>query len=601
MDLDTAAPELNAPAPEPDSPTEDIEAPTTNNIVEPSDDRSFVADDITPVVDRGEEVTTNVAQLVESIRNDKLFDAEHTVRWSLDQALIEALVSSHRVSGLKLQPLVELQNVGIAYGQFDILGFVESTFEDASTPVADIFDSSNPAIQSRINNQQSELKPGLRKELQSGGRIEISQSYRSFDDNSGQLIPPDQAHSALELNMSKELLRGASRSVAMNQVLVAHHDTASARARSTAEIAEHLGEVTEAYWTVFAARGEVIARSEARENALKVLRELRARTDIDAERNLIAQTQTSVAQREIAINQAYNRLTNAQYLLVALINSPTLQLGTSRLELITASEPDLTSREIALEERLSTAIQRRPEIRAAAQSIKSSEVLRHFTINQLLPKLTFSVESSFNGLASERNIGAAIRDQFDDDLSYQLGLDLELPWGNRVARFSKRRAEYALAVAMSRWREAIENTKADVLTAGQDFVSVQQRYERQLEVLRFSTDELRYLQLRKSIAPAENAIPSLELTQILSAQDRQTEATTALVEAIAEKYRSLFRLNQATGIAVQEDVLPSESHLANPRFLKIYHQFLEDTPVLGRYANAVGAGTQARSRTFPKR
>jgi len=98
----------------------------------------------------------------------------------LNDAIMAALFHSNRVSALKIEAVEELQNVGIEYGQFDIRQFIEQSFRESSEPVGNSIDTA--VAQNVINEEDLNIRAGVRRQLRTGGDIEISQSYQ-FRDN----------------------------------------------------------------------------------------------------------------------------------------------------------------------------------------------------------------------------------------------------------------------------------------------------------------------------------------------------------------------------------------------------------------------------------
>ena len=541
--------------------------------------------------------TEQIGLLLAQIANQRLTGAANELRWSLDDALMAALAYSNRVSSLRIESTEALQNVGIEYGEFDVAAFVTQSFRDSAEPVGSSIDTASGA-QAIVDEEDINVAYGLRRQLRTGGDFEISQSYQILDNDSGILVPEDQAIARLNGRLTKELLRGAGRSIAMNQVLVAQHDAFAQRSESVAAIADHLNEVMTAYWDIFAARGALLASIENRQLAIKVRTELNARKDIDAEANLLAQSEATIRQRELQINQAHSDLVQAQIEFISLVNAPELLDNSNNLEILPQVAPDLNFRELDVASRVNTAIQRRPEIGDIIQQIKSAQVSNHLSLNELLPRLSLSLDASLNGLEGDRQLGAAINNQFDNDLTYQVGADFEVPLANRRARFNKRRTELVVARLRADWQGLIQEVKADVLDNAQEFSATQQRLQTQREVLKFTASELRYLGLRKTIAPKETDNVSFALTQVLSAQDRQNEAKSDFIAAIADKHRAIFELNRATGILVNSDVIPEDGVLIRPGFFTVYHQFIEDKAVLEGPLNYVESTTRAKSKLF---
>jgi len=374
------------------------------------------------------------------------------------------------------------------------------------------------------------------------------------------------------------LLRGAGRSIAMNQVLVAWHDASAQRAESVAEIANQLTDVTNAYWDIYAARGALLASRENWTLANQVLQELRARADIDADQNLLDQTQATISQRELEIVDARNDLLQAQIQLVSLVNAPQLLYNVHAIEILPQVQPDLIPRAVDVNSRINTAIQRRPEIEDAISQIRSAQAINHLSLNELLPRLTLSLESGLNGLDENRDFGGAFGNQFDNRVTYQAGVNFEVPIGNRQARFGKRRAELAVARLQTQWQQQIEQVKAEVLISAQDFATNQTRLAVQRNVLNFSASELRFLQLRKTIIPKANSNPSFALTQLLTAQTRLGTAKADFAQAVADKQRAIFDLNRSTGILVNPNVIPLDGGPVKPGCFAVFHQLLEEKP-----------------------
>ena len=532
--------------------------------------------------------------LFEQIRNQRVTTAEHEIRWSLNDAIMAALIYSNRVSSLRIESIEELQNVGVQSGPFDVVGFAEQSFRDSTEPVGSTIDTAT-GVQPIIQEQDLNLVYGLRRQLRSGGEFELNQSLQIRDNDSGILVPRDQAISRFNARITKELLRGAGRSIAMNEVLVAFHNASAQRAESTGEIANHLNEVMTAYWDIFAARGSLFASIENRQLAIEVLEELKARRDIDAEPNLLDQAESTIRQRELQINEANNNLVRAQIQLISLVNAPELLENLHTIEIMPQVLPDLESRELDTASRINTAIQRRPEIADVIEQIKSAQVTNHVSLNDLLPRLSLSLEASLNGLEGDRQSAAAFGNQFENDLTYHVGASVEVPFANRQARYNRRRTALVVERLKANWQMIIEQVKADVLDNAQEFSASQIRLEKQQEILHFSGSELRYLGLRKTVAPKETSNPSFELTQLLAAQDRQGTAKAEYVAAVADKHRSIFELNRATGILINADVIPAVGAPARPGFFSVYHQYIEERAQFSNPATALESQTRTEA------
>lgn len=500
--------------------------------------------------------------------------APHSVTWSLDDAIHAALVYSYSIDELRIKTVEDFQDIGIQYGKFDAVSFFNQSFQDSNTPVGNSFEAS--ADIARIKGEQFNFEYGIRRELRSGGQVELSKSFGTRDDNSGVLQPRDQASADLKLRFSKELLKGSGYSVAMKDVLVATRTARSGKYSSVAEIADLLQNVADAYWSIFSARAELLAAVKNAADADRILTDLTARSNLDANPNLLEQARFAVEQQNVAADNAYATLAKAQFELVRLINAPELQENYQRIEIIPnadlqpiQSPPDVLSQQ-------NTAIHNRNEVKAVIQDIKRAQLEHQFSLNELLPKLTFSAESGFGGLSGNRDLKAASRNMFDANATYELGFNFELPIENRSARFAKRRAELALARLDRQWKSAVELVKNDVLTAVQELETSNSVAQRQRKLFESSSQRLDFLEQRRYAIPQAGAIPSLQLAQFLDVQSQLAAAKAAYASAIAERGKSQFNLNRATGLLVQEDGRGLENPGKNQMLLIYRQQWAQD-------------------------
>lgn len=519
--------------------------------------------------------------------------ATHKVTWSLDDAINAALLYSYQVDSLRIETVENFQQIGVEFGQFDATTFLEQSFRDSNTPVGNNFEVAGPA--ERIRGENLNVQYGLRQELISGGQIELSQTFGTRDDDSGVLSPPNQANSSLSLSLSKEVLRGSGRSIGLSQVLIAKHNAQAGKLNNIAAISNLLEEVSNAYWDIFSARAELIAAIETAQQAENILSDLEARTNLDADPNLLEQARVSSVQQRAQADIAYAALARAQFELVQLVNAPELLQNIQRIEIIptginfdTFESPDVVSRQ-------NTAIHNRTEIQSVVQNIRRAQIEHQFSINELLPRLAFSAEGIFEGLSGNRDLSAANENQFDSDATYELGVNFEFPLQNRAARFQKRRAELVLARLNQDWKTAVEGVKRDVLVAIQDVETNQSLVSRQRAIFDSSLQRLTFLEQRRFRIPEAGSIPSLQLGQLLDVQSQMAQSKSAFASALADRERSRFSLNRVTGILVA----PITQGLDNPgthNFLSIYRQSFEGNQLYQSHSRQIADEVRSVSR-----
>ena len=138
-----------------------------------------------------------------------------------------------------------------------------------------------------MNSQETEVVAGVRRQTVTGGQLSLGQQVRFFDDNSGILVPPDQAISQLSLNFSQELLRDSGRKVVLNRVLVATVESQRDAADTVERMADHLNQVASAYWTLYSERGKVAVIQEQIQLVRSVVDVIKDRAVYDSNLNLV--------------------------------------------------------------------------------------------------------------------------------------------------------------------------------------------------------------------------------------------------------------------------------------------------------------------------
>jgi len=538
--------------------------------------------------------TQSLRGFLEKVCTEQVTTAPRVLNWSLDDAIQAALLYSFQIDQLRVETLENYQEIGIQFGRFDTLNFFEQTYRDSNSPAGNNFESNGNV--DRVRGEELNLEFGLRKELQSGGQLEIANTFGTNDNDSGTLTPPNQASSGLTLRLSKELLRGAGHSIGLNDVLVATRTAHAENFDNTAEIVALLQQVSDSYWAIFAARADLVAAVDNVENATLILSDLEARKNIDADPNLLEQARSAMLQQRVIADQAYAAVALAQIELIRLVNAPELAYNTDKIEIIPRlvdfenfTRPDFTSR-------LNTAIHNRPEIKQVLQQIEQARLEHHFSLNDLLPRLTFNAEGTFEGLAGDRDLAAAAKNRFDSNATYELGFSAEFSLQNRRARFEKRRAELAIARLNSQWKAAVEDVKKDVAEAVQNLETNNLLVQRQQQLFESSRNNLIFLEERRYNIPKEGAIPSLQLGQLLDVLERLSTAKADFAQAIGDRTRAQFDLNRASGILVQEGCRGLENPGTN-NCLLIYHQYRETEKNAGPCAECFASDIATISKT----
>ena len=343
---------------------------------------------------------------------------------TINDAIARAISCSSQIAVFQFTSLESRQLAGKELGRFDVNGFVESKFGQGNTPVGNQFQVGD-VNQFAVNSQETEVVAGVRRQTVTGGQLSLGQQVRFFDDNSGILVPPDQAISQLSLNFSQELLRDSGRKVVLNRVLVATVESQRDAADTVERMADHLNQVASAYWTLYSERGKVAVIQEQIQLVRSVVDVIKDRAVYDSNLNLVYQAKSQLLQLEVELQQSIATTKQNQDRLLRLIGDESLMHG--GLEVVTLESPILEEVPIDLESEVATAVEHRGEIQKAFAEIESAKLKHYLSLNQLLPRLTLLLDASLNGLDGERDISTAFGNQFGASPTYEVGLNFEIP------------------------------------------------------------------------------------------------------------------------------------------------------------------------------
>jgi hypothetical protein len=110
--------------------------------------------------------------------------------------------------------------------------------------------------------------------------------------------------------------------------------------------------------------------------------------------------------------------------------------------------------------------------------------------------------------------------------------------------------------------------------AVQDLDTNNSLLERQRQIFRASLERLAFLEQRRYKIPQEGAIPALQLGQLLDVQSQLADSKSSFAEALANRQRSEFELNRASGILVQA----GDGYLGHPgsnSCFVVFRQYIE--------------------------
>jgi outer membrane protein len=234
-----------------------------------------------------------------------------------------------------------------------------------------------------------------------GTNVQASISSSKSSQNSGFLFYNPYFSSALNLQFTQQLLRGAGRFANRAPIIIARRGLAESRAAFEAEVSDAIYQVVQQYWGVVQARGNLdvsnrsLKQAEASYDHDKKALELGALSPLDIYRSqsAVAALQVQIIQTQFAAQQAEEALR--------------LTIGASQDPLIHGLPLNLTEKpdkgaDVAPPDpqaELAKAMSNRPELAADAAALDADHASIRLAHNLLLPSL------SLNGIYESSGLG----------------------------------------------------------------------------------------------------------------------------------------------------------------------------------------------------
>jgi outer membrane protein TolC len=355
------------------------------------------------------------------------------------------------------------------------------------------------------------------------------------------------------LNYTHPLLRGAGRAYNSSVVLLARIEADIARDEFVRQLQARLVEIARAYWDLHLERGSLLQRRRLYDAARAIQDALKGREQLDALRSQIVRADAAVARRLSDIDRAEAAVFNAESRIRALVNDPALG-DSSDSELIPTESPSREFDPVDTRAGISVAMRTRPEVDQAMRHIKAAGVRCQMSKNELLPLLNVVLETYASGLRGNSDVGGAFVDQFQEGTpSYSVGLQYEVPIGNRAARARQQRRQLELRQLQSQFRATIEMLKLEVEVAGREVTTTYQEISSKFDAIRAAAAEVRYLQDRWELLPGDDRGASFLLEDLLEAQQRLAIAEFEYLDALRSYNVAQTVFRQATGVLLQSN------------------------------------------------
>ena len=497
----------------------------------------------TPIVENDAAWWTN------SIAGSLRQDAE-PIQVSVEDLLVRSLQHSSQVKVFSELPLIRETSVVEADAAFDWHGFLDSRWDDISDPVGNSLTVGGG--QSRFDDHNISASAGARKRTLYGGQLEMAQRFGWQDNNSTFFVPDQQGTSRLVLSYTQPLMRGHGKMYNNSLKVLACIDTDIAKDEFQRQLQSHLLEVARAYWGLYLERGVYAQKLRAFSRSQEVYDRLQRRSEIDAFESQLISAEAEVKSRGSDLKRSLAAIRNAEDRVRALVNDPTLD--NEQLELIPVDSPTSMAFLVTMEEALATAVQMRPEVNQALKQLKAASVRVNMSKNELMPALNLVTETYVSGLRGDGQIGQAWTDQFGVGApSYSVGLQYEVPIGNRAAKSRHTRRNLELRQLTNQYATTVQTLKLETRVAVREVETSYDELDTKLSALNAMKSKADYILRRWELMPGDGRSGSYVLEDLLAAQSQLARAENEYLASVVTYNLALMNIKRATGMLLQHE------------------------------------------------
>ncbi len=455
----------------------------------------------------------------------------------LNEAVMRALANSLDIRVVSYDPEISRQEMVQAAAEFDYIIFGELLYEKVDQQVSSSFLAGDEFTR--------RWKAGLRQKTITGAQWELAWTFTKNFDVSAFAAMQRSYDNRIVLEVTQPLLRDAWPEFNLAALRIARLNHRVSMSDFRREVEQIVTDVISAYWLVIQARRDRMILQALLRRTIETRDRIDKRRAVDATDVEFKQSEAAVATRRAQLILSEKVVGDAQDRLTRLLADSQLNL-LSDFEVVPTTP--MTTERVQLDptDQLLAALRYNPFLEQARLAIDIARVNIRVATNQALPRLDFSLTTTFQGLGPTAH-QAGENFETGDFISYRFLFSLEYPIGNRerIAKLRLRKAERFKAIATlqnTADRVAVQ-VRAQIRLAGtayEEMAATRQAVEAsrdQLEALD-ATEELRRL--------------TPEFLQVkLSAQETLSDAERALLRSEVSYNVALVELARVTGTVLE--------------------------------------------------
>jgi len=457
------------------------------------------------------------------------------VRLSLEESLRRTLAHSFAIRVTSYNPAIETTRVVEAEAAFDAAFFTNITNDKQNRPAINAL--------SGTEVQNFNAAAGVRKMLASGMQVEAAYvTQRQSNDFAFQTINPVW-FSQFVMQFRQPLLRGFGIDFNRSQIRVSKLNRRRATQAFRREVRDTLREAEEAYWRLSQARRNVVISARLLASFEQIYSYLDARKEFDVYRIQLADTKARLERTRAQFIELITLVRDSEDQLLTIMNDPELNL-IDEIEIVPIITPHFARVLVDRIAEVQTALENRSEIVEAKLTIDIARIQVGVAKNQAMPQLDLIFRYSVDGLGQnhEKAFDEVTKNDFHE---YFVGIDFEIPIGNRARRSAERRAKLEYAQSIAALKQTFEQVIFDVNVSVRRLEARYDQIDPALQSVEASEDQVASIRAR-----AEKK-DFLTLNNELNTEQSLAQARRDLLAAIVDYGVAIIDLERAKGTLLQ--------------------------------------------------
>jgi outer membrane protein TolC len=477
---------------------------------------------------------------------------------TLEDSIVKALKNNLNVAAEVINPELASANVSLAKQmytptlQLDLSG---NRYEQASTGP---FQASETYI-----NRATSSSASIAQKIPFGGTLQASLSYDYSKSN--QLFQSFNPSYQGRLNfvLTQPLLKNFGWMVSRRQIVVAQNNLEVSRSQFKTVLIDMVYSVEAAYWNLVYSIENLKTLRQALQSGRDLLAKTKKEVEVGQKAPIeVLNAEATVARREADILQAEAMVKRSQDQLKTLLNLEA-EPSAKGQSIFPADTPAFKPYQISLDEALTKALARRPDLEAAKTSIDTKRVNFRYAKNQLLPQLDLQLVKASPGISGAQFIydpdnpflpptpgdtgsaGQAFRDTFKFLYNnWTAGVTLTIPFGDVVGR-----ADYAYAkLDLEQTQARLKNQEQQIYLEVSDAVLTLETAAKSVDAYRIAR-ELAQKQLEAEMKKL--AVGMSTNYFVLTYQDALASARSMELKALVDYNIAVANIAKVTGSTLE--------------------------------------------------